>query len=787
VNIPRLTFAQHPHFRRAALALALAQAWGVAWAQAPLALRSQRDLIAPESYKKDEKLPAFATGLRMDRLQDRITVIEGDAEVRKRTQTIRADTIRYDDVEDEVHATGNVRTFKNGDRFIGPELRMRVDQQTGYFDNPTFFLKAKNARGDGSRIDFEGNDLYRVSDAKYTTCGPGDDSWYLKSADLKMDYARDQAIAHDATLYFQDVPIGHAPWFPFALNSGRRSGFLSPTFSQSNTRGIEVATPFYWNIAPNRDATLTPRYMSRRGAQAAGYYRYLSDDYDPVKVQGYNGEARVELMPKDQLLGRSRYGLRWLHDHRFSPNWTARVDYNYVSDINYFTDLSNRIAATGQSYLPTDLYTTYSGSWGGGGSWSAQLRSLTYQELDNGSGSKAATTFDVLPWATFAANRYDIGGFDFSSTGEYKRFSHPTATNLNRWSAYPTLSYPIIRPGLFVVPKFGLHVSHYALRDPGLVANNRSVSRNLPVFSLDSGAVFERDLSLFGRDFLHTIEPRAFYSYIPFRDQSRIATTAGAVFDTGRSDVNFEQFFTENPYSGTDRFANANQLTLAVSSRLLDSTTGAERVRVAIGQRLYFKDQDPRTALPGEVPRTGKKSDVLFAATGEVASKLFLDTGLQYTPSVGKAQRYSIGARYQPETRKVVSAVYRYNRNVVDAVTAKELNQFDISGQWPLAKAYGGTVHAVGRVNYSISEKRLVEALAGVEFEAGCWTARAVAQRYVTGVQRATTQLFFQLELNDFVRVGNNPLGLLKRSVPGYAPVGQDRATDADRGLFSFE
>jgi LPS-assembly protein len=781
--------------KQAALAVALAVAWCVAspsFAQDSLALKPQRELIPPPaSPKKDEKTPTFASGLRMDRWQDRYTVIEGDAEVRKREQTIQADKIKYDDVEDEVHATGNVRTFKNGDRFVGPEMRMQVDKQLGFFDSPTFFLKAKDARGDAKRVDFTGNDQYRLTDAKYTTCKPGDDSWYLRSKDVKLDYAEQEAEAKDATLYFKDVPIGYAPWFPFALYSGRRSGFLSPTFSQSNTRGIEVAAPFYWNIAPNRDMTITPRYMSRRGAQAAAHYRYLSEDFSALQAIGYDGETRVEYMPKDNLLGKARWAGRVTHTHRIRPHWTASVDINRVSDITYFSDLSNRIAATGQSYLPTTLSTTYSGNWASSGSWALTTSSNTYQELDDGTGKKLAPIYNIAPLTSFSASRFDIGGFDFSSTAEYKRFTHPTATQLNRWSAYPVLSYPLLRPGMFLIPKIGVHMSHYAMQDQGLVPATRNASRTVPVVSLDGGIVLERETSLFGKEWLATVEPRAFYSYIPFRDQTRIVTDTSTVFDTGRADVTFDQLFTENTYSGTDRFANTNQVTLAVSSRLLDPTTGAERVRVSVGQRFYFADQDIRTAIPGEVPRTGKKSDILLAASGEIAPKFFIDTGLQYTPTLGNnlgtVQRYSLGARYNPEPRKVISALYRYNRNVIDATTNKVLNQFDVSGQWPIANAYGGTIHAVGRVNYSISEKRLVESLFGLEFEASCWTARAVAQRYVTGLQKSTTGVFFQLELNDFVKIGNNPLGLLKRSIPGYAPVNANRADDRDNGLYSYE
>jgi LPS-assembly protein len=315
---------------------------------------------------------------------------------------------------------------------------------------------------------------------------------------------------------------------------------------------------------------------------------------------------------------------------------------------------------------------------------------------------------------------------------------------------------PIQTAAFYITPKLGLHLTHYNLsrQDADVPA---TLSRSVPIASLDSGMTFERDMDWFGRPLTQTLEPRLYYLNVPYRDQSKIP-----VFDSGLTDFNFAQIFSENRYTGSDRIGDANQLTAAVTSRFIDPATGGESVRVTFGQRYYFRNQ--QVMLPDEVVATNRKPDVLAAFSGRIASRMSLDADWQYSPALAQTQRANIGVRWQPEFGKVLNASYRYTRD--------QLEQVDLSGQWPLGRGWYG----VGRYNYSLKDRQLIEGLAGFEYDAGCWVLRFVLHRLTTATTSASTGVFVQLELNGLARIGANPLDLLKRNITGYGIISQPAA-----------
>jgi LPS-assembly protein len=331
---------------------------------------------------------------------------------------------------------------------------------------------------------------------------------------------------------------------------------------------------------------------------------------------------------------------------------------------------------------------------------------------------------------------------------------------------YPQVALPYVTPGWYATPKLGVHATQYSLnrRAPGSVGPD-SINRTLPVFSLDSGMTFERSSNWFARDYTQTLEPRLFYVNVPYRDQRKIP-----VFDSGLADFNFAQIFSENQFSGQDRFNNANQLTAALTSRLIDPISGNEIMRAMFGQRFYFSQQKVTlSGLPVNSDVKWNKSDLLGAFSGQILPNVYADTALRYNAGDRLVEQYTLGGRYLPEPGKVLNASYRYLRDKPGQVG---LDQIDVSGQWPV---FGGW-HAVGRYNYSIKEKQPIETIAGLEYNGGCWVVRVVGQRLATSEAKASTALFVQLELNDFSRIGSNPLELLRRNVQGYGMVNQPTA-----------
>lgn len=707
--------------------------------------------LTPLPKKSDEPRPVFVRANRIYGKNEIETIAEGDVELRKVGTVLTADKLTYWPADDETEAIGNVVLTQERGVVSGPKLRLRIGDQTGVFETPTYVFRQESrregvvltaiGRGEAERIDFEGEDKIALRNATYSTCKPGNNSWYARVENLHLDYERQEGDGDNGTVYFKDVPILYSPWVSFSLDNSRKTGFLAPTFGSTSKGGFDLTVPFYWNIAPNRDATFVPRVFSKRGVQLSSEFRYMDSTYQ--------GNARVEYMPNDQIRGISRHAFSWVHEQALAPNLFGRLNLNGVSDDYYYTDLSSRIGITSQTNLIRQGQLIYSQDW-----WNLQAQVLRYQTIQPNPSAPVPVPYQLTPQLTLNARQPDLFGVDAAMFGQYSNFSHPTNVEGQRTVAYPQLALPYVQPGYYITPKIGVHLSDYSLTRQ-VVGTPSSLTRSVPIMSLDAGMTFERETALFGRNVVQTLEPRLFYLNVPGRDQSRIP-----VFDSALADFNFAQIFSENLYTGQDRIADANQLTAAVTSRLIDPATGAESLRAMVGQRFYFRDQT--VALnAGDPLRNNKNSDFLAALTGKVLPHVSADAAVQYNMQNSQVSRFTLAGRYLPEPGKVLNASYRYTRDV--------LGQIDVTGQWPI---YAGW-HLVGRYNYSIKEGRAVETIGGVEYDGGCWIARAVVQRFAATVDQPSSAVFLQLELNDFSRIGSNPLELLRRSIQGYGKINQ--------------
>lgn len=716
-------------------------------------LHINHEFGTPPAEGKDA-LPSFIEADRITGLNDVETVAEGSVNLRRADNVLNTDRLVYRQRDDEVEAIGNVELRQNEDVISGPHLRLRMADNIGFFEEPRYTIKRAPAggasgtmtvgSGAAQRIDFEGRNHYRLSNATYSTCAPSDPAWFARASSIQLDYDTEVGYADDATLVFQDVPLLYSPWLTFSLNNKRKSGVLAPTIGTTSKSGFELSVPYYWNIAQNMDATFTPRLMTKRGLALGGEFRYLDENY--------SGALQTDVLPDDRVAHRRRSSYSYNHNQNFGRGFTGSLDLNGVSDDTYFSDLSSRMTNIARNNLLRQGVFGYASTW-----WNASLMAQSYQTLQDPALPPMAIPYRRLPQLTLNANRADLP-FDgyFGFRGEFVRFSHPDQIEGTRTILNPQFSLPIQTAAFSLTPKLALHSTTYNLEawngNPGA-----RLTRNVPLFSLDGSVVFERPLELAERSLTQTLEPRLYYLRVPTREQSRIP-----VFDSGLTDFNFAQIFSENRYSGDDRIGDANQLTMAVTSRLIDPATGAELLRGAIGQRFYFKDQ--LVTLPGETARTTRTADFLAALSGEIAPRLALDTGLQFNPHDNQVHRLSISGRYQPEPGKVLSAGYRYNRNQLSSLTSGDVRQIDIAGQWPLSSNWS----AVGRYNYSLEDHRVIESVGGLEYNADCWTSRVVLQRIATATGDSSTSFFIQLELNGFASVGSNPLDLLKRSIPGY-------------------
>ncbi len=743
-----------------------AQAPGVP-TDAPLGLKTSPRLEEGIGQSTRSAQPTFLFGERTTGRTDLETILEGDAILRRGDTVIRADRLEYYQPDDLARARGNVRINRAGNVYEGPLLELKVESFEGFFLQPKYRFLLNDGHGEADRADFIDDKRVVVRNATFTTCrrlaGPSWlPDWILRAATLRLDYEEDIGVAEGAVVSFKGVPILPVPYLTFPLSDQRKSGFLPPTMGLGNVNGAELSVPFYWNIAPNRDATFFPTLMTKRGVDLGAEFRYLESNY--------SGGIRGNVMLEDRLRDSSRWGVAATHKGTIETGIAAigglglNLNFNRVSDDNYWRDFTRTTPSLTQRLLANDAAV----SWGRG-FFTASARALKWQTLQDVT-SPITPPYDRLPQVSARYARTNISGFDVSVDADYTRFQSDRLLtgqpNAQRSYSLAQISRPWTGLAGFITPKLQLHASNYQF-DAALADGALSASRIVPTVSLDSGLVFERDASYFGRAFRQTLEPRAFYVATPFREQNLLPN-----YDSGASDFNFASIFTENAFVGNDRISDSNLLTLGVTTRLLDPQTGAESVRLGVAQRLRFKDQN--VTLPGGTPVTDRLSDILLGAAVNWSPQWSLDSTVQFNPKDKQSIRSTIGARYSPGDYRVVSAAYRYQR------AASE--QLDVAWQWPLNDLWGdrgqdlgagrgqgeGRWYSVGRLNYSLADRKLVDAVVGLEYDAGCWLGRIVLERLQTGLTQANQRIMFQLEFVGFSRLGSNPLKTLKDNIPRY-------------------
>lgn len=763
---------------------------------------SQDSNEAPNEKLATEAIPKDGIIIDGDKLElhlDRKMRSIGNAAIHRGDQDAYGDIIEYDVQNDELHIIGNARIELGDTKLVGPELRMRLSESIGEMRDASISMtkpaetslqqrramssetfsrqlgnlqsqhigsdeqyspysvmpvtditdtdsqvglaispvpRSTKARGDAEAVFFEGQDKKRLTGARYTTCPANVDDWYIKASEITLNDYTDSGTAKNARIEFKGVPILYSPWISFSFNDQRKSGLLTPTYGTTSKSGFELLIPYYWNIAPNMDATLAARLLSKRGVQLQGEFRYLQENY--------SGISSVEYLPTDNMTDQTRYYANLKHKHNLGSGWSAGYSLEKVSDDQYFSELSTRIVTTSRINLPQQFNVDYADE-----TWRFNALAQKFQTLDN-----VSFPYERLPQMTLTGNKYygDVNANLYTQLVAFDSNSNaPVRPTGIRATVYPSVSMPLIKPYGYLTPKFGIHHTSYNLNN---IANNlESQQRTLPIFTLDSGLYFDRDFKIANRGYSQTLEPRLFYVYIPDRKQSDIP-----IFDTSLTDLNFSSLFSENQFTGNDRINDANQLSYALTTRFVESNTGTQRLSASIGQRYYFSDQ--KVTLPGVDARKNNSSDIIAGISGRLKNSWVIDAFWQYNTDDSNSVRSTYKARYNPEPGKVLNLSYSYRQNSIE--------QGDVSAQWPLGRGWYG----IGRANYSFREHRVIETIGGLEYDAGCWQARAVMQRVSTATADANTAFFLQLELGGLASIGSNPLKVIQRNVPGYVSTG---------------
>ena len=724
-------------------------------------------------------------------------VLRGNAQLRSSTAIVKADALEFRQADNRALAQGNVRIFKGGDVFAGDEVNIDPDTMQGYMTQPSYQFARSQGGGHGERIDFKSRTEATLTRANYSTCictpqdpqggsscaADGKPAWELRAERVDFDQEAETGHAKNVQLRFMDVPILAAPALSFPLTDKRKSGLLPPSIALDSKSGFEYTQPIYWNAAPNFDATFAPSLKTKRGLAIGQEYRYLGATQ--------SAKLQASLMPSDRLRDRDRWGYAGTYAQSLPlpvqrhprDSLQLQVQLQRVSDGNYWRDF-NDVPELEQRMLPSDAQINWRSE-----NFYARARTLKWQTQQVPE-SIVVPPYDRLPSLTMGWKKGGVTGFNYQLELDHTHFqSDPALTgqpNAKRAVGKAQLAYAVRRPGWFVVPQLKLQWRDYQLDTP-LASGQRHRSLSVPTVSLDTGLVFERQAKLWGRDFVQTLEPRAFYTYTPWRAQNDLPN-----YDSGQNDFNFTSIYSDNAFNGEDRIANNNLLTLGVQSRLISPQDGGELLRLAYAQRLRYADQ--RIVLPGGTPDTARFSDMLFGAQAQLDPRWSADGLVQYNPKTERSERMTMGLRYHPSPYRTVSAAYRYQRG--------QSKLLDIGWQWPLGGSGSGAGaagpyapgqglgtnrwYSVGRINYSLPESKIIDSLMGLEYDGGCWIGRVALERRSNTASQSGKRVLFQLEFVGFSKIGASPLKALQDNVPRYQLLRQSQSGQA-RPLWNFE
>ncbi len=698
---------------------------------------------------------------------------QGHAELRRALGIVKGDTIHYDLDTDQTDAYGHVLVVNNGNRFLGPEAHLKVDANEGFMLKPYYYFNESGGSGHASRVDLLDPDRSRFKDAYYTACqcvNPANPvnndkttkpAWYLTATTFEMDTGTNVGLAYNAVVFFQGVPIFASPYLTFPLDDQRHTGLLPPTYGSSSGNGLDITVPFYWNIAPNRDLAMYTRYMSERGVLLSGTYRYLSADD--------NGIDSLQYLPNDAQTHTNRYSVSIQHNQNLGDGFGAYVNYSRVSDNQYSEDFgAGNIFSVGTS----NLYDQEAGLTYNKGPWSILLREQLFQTFP-----PSTSPYESAPQFNVKYTQYDDDGFDYGAMADVTRFKIVGGGQYqgDRAVLDPYVSYPIVKPDFYFIPRVQMHLAAYDLTTLQTLTNGAPVQQPtnpsvaIPTLSLDMGTTFERSVTLFGTDYIQTLEPRLYYVYTPYVNQNNIP-----IFDTADDDFGIAEVFSPNTFVGEDRVADQSRVVAGLTSRFINAATGEERARFLLAQQYYFKPQtvtidDTATLADNNgVPNSSiDRSDMIVGAEFHYGAGISTQSAIDYSDSQSIIERQVYGIAWTLGDRKIVNISYRYNREN-STVDNEPVNQAMISTEWPL------TTHLLGvaRIDYDLGTHVLVDGLLGFQYDADCWSFGVGLQRYAEydslGLPSSGTRLLAQLVLKGLSRVDNGLATAFTSAVQGY-------------------
>jgi LPS-assembly protein len=650
-------------------------------------------------------------------VQEATSEFSGAVIVRHRNQQLEADHARYNTTRGLLDAEGNVRLLGPGLLITGSDIHTNLNQDTASVSNAVYFT-AEHANGKADKLEMLNKDFMELASASYTTCDPEDPTWLLSASTITLDQSTQQGSASSVVMRVQDIPVFYFPYIRFPIGDKRLTGFLYPSFGTSDNLGAQLKVPFYWNIAPNYDATFTPWFMSTRGNMLETEFRYLHSIN--------NGMMNFDYLNRDKVTDEQRYAARWQHIGNPWAGWNTLIDYGKVSDTQWFDDFGNSLNATSITNLLQQARVAY-----GTVNWDITTNVQAYQTI-NGTAS-----YERLPQLLFKTHIPQRDNrLNYFVSGELVNFGNPDdVVQGQRFDLLPQVSYNWRSAWGFVTPKLAYRYTQYEL-DNTSPGQDPTPARSLPTISLDTGLFFDRDTRIANADLVQTLEPRLYYVYTPYRDQSNLP-----VFDTAQL-----QFDVNNPvradyFQGPDRVEDANRLTALLATRFLSKATGQEKFMAGIGGIYYFADE--LVTLPGSSPIEAGTTYIIGEVVTRPDRHWYLRADSQWDPDTSEFNSHNLRVTYTAEKNLSLLLNHRFTRNSVETVEGGF--GWRINPRW----------HLDGRYLYDLLNDRSQESELGLRYDSCCWALSLKAkERFIKDTVPYDTSVYLEVELKGLSSFG---------------------------------
>lgn len=704
-----------------------------------------RSVPARPEYSSDQIAPG-STEVRAETarvVDNETTQFSGNVELIRDGAAINAEEVTYDQQAGAGSAEGNTFIWDRAFLWRGERALFNFTDQFTRLEQGRYWLIGRQGRGKAELIRNDSHaNVTRLFKVDYTTCPRTAETWKFSASKIKLDHEEAHGYATNALLKVRGIPVFYLPYINFPLSGKRKTGMLPPTIGSRSESGLDVQVPIYLNIAPNQDATVTPRVIADRGEMLGGEYRYMGREF--------RSELDFTYLPGDDLVeGDDRSSVAFTHQQYYADrHGFINALIQNVSDAQYFEDFGTSLSVTSQRYLDRRIETTYQDDR----LWVYGLLQ-SYQGIDD-SIPDAFGPYRRLPQViaqTLFPQRHLMP--HFYALSEVTYFDRADSVTGSRIHVEPTLSVPFIKPWAYIKPALGVRLTDYLLTDSRQFDDHET--RAVPVVSLDSQLFLERRFRFLGERVLQTLEPRAFYLLVP-----KVGQDEYPVFDSGFFDFSFINLFRDNRFAGHDRIGDANQLALAVTSRQFSLRSGRELFRTSVGQIYYFRDRE--ITVPGLTEQDSSTSELL----GEFATNLTEDWSaratLQWEPDSNQTMKSALAMRYAPPDGTVMNVAYRQRQAITD------VEQTDVSFRVPMTES----LSLIGRWAYSLQNQQALEIVGGLEYESCCWGIRVLSRRFIRNTEGEYDNAFFmQVEFKGLAGFGRSASSFLRRSIPGYEPL----------------